>query len=1280
MANKFDVKVNVEFNAIMGRLNNALDDFKAKLATVGDAIGNKNIGTQLSSEFEKTVKKLNELNNTNITPNNVENYKKKLAELEDRLKKLKELQQELANTPFSVDINAKKKELEDKQKELQDLLNNNKGVNFKKSRDWFAENAPDLQEQKETYLRLQREIKKLTNEFNQADTAQKNYTDGAKVLDQVVNDVEDGTNKATDALKDYAVQAEKAANEKLANTIQTQVNRFIGLNAIWRYSKRYIQDLIKTYKEFDQSLVAIAAVTGQTRDQMWANISVYNKMAQSLGTTTQEVINASKLYYQQGLTTTSVLKLTEETVKLATIAELDSADATEYLTTAMNGFKLSAEESTRVTDVWANLAAKTASDVDELAIAISKVASLAENAGMEIETASAFLNQMIETTREAPENLGTALKTIIARFQELKVSEEALSDGVDANKVEKALKSAGVALRDVDGQFRDFDEVILDLSAKWNTLDRNTQRYIATIAAGSRQQSRFIAMVSDYEGLLRNVNYAYDSLGSADAQMAVFQEGLEASLNRLKSAWEGLYTSWSKSANVISDLIDLTASFVSTLSDLGAGGSLIAATLVGMTVALFAQAAAYDLNTRAKKENAAITKIETITEGNKTITTITQTAAESAETVAIKANTKAVAENTLKVLHNTATRLAAIAPYALAIVAITALIGAIVALATAEERRLKNLEKQATQLRQVAAQEKDAASNLGVLVTEIEDAVKAGEDLTNIKQKILDQFGDEIKAYELEGKSATELIEILKKLKAEKERQAAEDYTDSYVAEQEAAAAEVAQKLEKERRLKTRVKAEYDLDENGQKIQIGEEDGLPVYKLKTVWYIGKQKFDNFGDYQRELYRLAGEGLPQNYSDDIATFNAKAFIDSDKIEKETKYSQDIIENFYKSLSNEGRDEFLKDGIYNEENVKTINQINAAIADLTSTMEEGSEEERAFSDYLSGNYSKLTVDQINNFTQQVKNALGEDTYNSWFTAGENTAEAYIKGIQDRWASTGISGNLKQQAQNWALNLQTAFLNKFEESSSTEKEIAVRWVNNFQEETGKALSSLDGDELWEQYVNAIVDAGDEGVSDKLKDAFHNILDFSEVTFDHAADQIRGLSQALSQLHDVTQDGLDIDSYISLISELAAEMDAATLATLAENMAIDATTGKVKMNEEVARELAKAKIAQARGQLEAGKTAAQEQLAELQAVQAARQAGSSAATLGEVMSGLAEDTDYAARVWSIFQAVLHNQMSWGDAWNAIKTIWSEVTTTTSKAVSALQKYGELSDEELQG
>lgn len=58
-----------------------------------------------------------------------------------------------------------------------------------------------------------------------------------------------------------------------------------------------------------------------------------------------------------------------------------------------------------------------------------------------------------------------------------------LEDGGNANRVEKALKSVGVALRDAHGQFRDFDDVLNDLGGKWDGLTRNQKAYVATMAA-----------------------------------------------------------------------------------------------------------------------------------------------------------------------------------------------------------------------------------------------------------------------------------------------------------------------------------------------------------------------------------------------------------------------------------------------------------------------------------------------------------------------------------------------------------------------------------------------------------------------------------------------------------------------------------------------------------------------------------------------------------------------------------------------------------------------------
>ena len=91
---------------------------------------------------------------------------------------------------------------------------------------------------------------------------------------------------------------------------------------------------------------------------------------------------------------------------------------------------------------------------------------------------------------EAPENIGSALKSIISRYGEMTTDPLKIVDSegeeLSLNKVDKALKSVGITLQDTNGQFRNFDEVILELSGKWDTIDKNTQRYIATVMAGNR--------------------------------------------------------------------------------------------------------------------------------------------------------------------------------------------------------------------------------------------------------------------------------------------------------------------------------------------------------------------------------------------------------------------------------------------------------------------------------------------------------------------------------------------------------------------------------------------------------------------------------------------------------------------------------------------------------------------------------------------------------------------------------------------------------------------------
>lgn len=61
---------------------------------------------------------------------------------------------------------------------------------------------------------------------------------------------------------------------------------------------------------------------------------------------------------------------------------------------------------------------------------------------------------------------------------------------------------------------------------------------VATMASGSRQQSRFIAMMDNYAKTTEFVGAAYNSAGSGQRQFEKTLESLEAKLTKLKNAWD----------------------------------------------------------------------------------------------------------------------------------------------------------------------------------------------------------------------------------------------------------------------------------------------------------------------------------------------------------------------------------------------------------------------------------------------------------------------------------------------------------------------------------------------------------------------------------------------------------------------------------------------------------------------------------------------------------------------------------------------------------------------
>lgn len=362
-----------------------------------------------------------------------------------------------------------------------------------------------------------------------------------------------------------------AAQKRDIDSLRQSLLNFFGIQNAIQLFKRAVREAYDSVTELDKAMTETAVVTDFSVGDMWDQLPEYTKRANELGTTTLGAYETATLFYQQGLKTNEVMEVSTETMKMARIAGMDYVDATNMMTAALRGFnmEISKTSAQRVNDVYSELAKITASDTQEISTAMTKTASIAHNANMEFETTAAFLSQIIETTRESAETAGTAMKTIVARFTELKKNPNELvevdGEQVDANKIETALRSVGVALRDSNGEFRKLDDVFLDLAKRWDSLTVNQQRYVATMAAGSRQQSRFIAMMSNYDRIVELVNAAYNSAGSSQEQFEKTTESLESKINRLHNAWQEFTMNLSNSA-IIKGAVDLLTGFLNIIN------------------------------------------------------------------------------------------------------------------------------------------------------------------------------------------------------------------------------------------------------------------------------------------------------------------------------------------------------------------------------------------------------------------------------------------------------------------------------------------------------------------------------------------------------------------------------------------------------------------------------------------------------------------------------------------------------------------------------------------
>lgn len=365
----------------------------------------------------------------------------------------------------------------------------------------------------------------------------------------------------------------------LANTARWQISSSIlhGFMGAVQSAYYYAQDL-------NESLNNIRIVTGQSVDQMAKFAVQANKAAKELSTTTTKYTDAALIYYQQGLNDEQVKERTDITIKMANIARESAEIVSDQMTAVWNNFYDGSQSLEHYADAMVRLGADTASSSDEIAGGLEKFAAVANTIGLSFDNAAAALATITATTRQSEDVVGTALKTIFARIQGLKLG-ETLEDGTTLNQYSQALEKVGINIKDSNDELKDMDNIIEEMGNKWQSIDKDQQVALAQQVAGVRQYTQLIALMDHFDYYKENLAKAQDADGSLQEQANVYAESWEAARDRVTASLETIYDQllddkafiqltniFAKLLNVISQLIKALGGLPGVLSIIGTIG------------------------------------------------------------------------------------------------------------------------------------------------------------------------------------------------------------------------------------------------------------------------------------------------------------------------------------------------------------------------------------------------------------------------------------------------------------------------------------------------------------------------------------------------------------------------------------------------------------------------------------------------------------------------------------------------------------------------------------
>jgi TP901 family phage tail tape measure protein len=270
---------------------------------------------------------------------------------------------------------------------------------------------------------------------------------------------------------------------------------------------------IKSGVDFESTMAGVQAKLLTTQ----GNMRRLNALALELGAKTQfsanEAAGAMQELAAQGFTTNQIMKVLPGTLSLAAASGVELADAAQIQTETLHGFGLSAGQAGRVADVLAQVANRSAAQIDDMQESLKYIAPVAKASGQSLEDMGAAIGLMANVGIRGSQ-AGTTLRTAMVRLTN------------PTEKGRSALHKLGLTAKEITDAKRGLiplPRILEKFAAGAQNVDKPTRNAALAAIFGREALSGMVALVEKGPKRLNALSSALEHSGGAAKRAANIQ-------------------------------------------------------------------------------------------------------------------------------------------------------------------------------------------------------------------------------------------------------------------------------------------------------------------------------------------------------------------------------------------------------------------------------------------------------------------------------------------------------------------------------------------------------------------------------------------------------------------------------------------------------------------------------------------------------------------------------------------------------------------------------------